>query len=69
MKKTEWISVNKRKPRADRLVLCCHNKDKWVVAGQIDEEGLWYNQFQDRYSDCNITVTHWMPLPKPFNLK
>ena len=60
-----WIDVNKRKPKVNQRVLCSHSKDKWVVAGHLATDGKWYNQFQDKYSDTDIIVTHWALLPKP----
>ena len=59
-----WIDIKKRKPKANRRVLCSNSEDKWVVAGHRATNGLWYNQFQDKHSDTDIIPTHWMPLPK-----
>ena len=63
-----WISVKKRKPKTDELVLLTNNEDPeylWVVCGYIDRYRQWYNQFEDREWDANIHPTHWMPLPEP----
>lgn len=64
---SEWISVKNRVPKSYEVVLVCNidskvKSNRWVCAGQINNEGYWCNQFDD--SD-HITVTHWMPLPEP----
>lgn len=61
----KWISVDERLPTIHQLVLCANLKHEWVVSGELGGNGLWYNQFQDKYSDPHIIVTHWQPLPSP----
>lgn len=61
----EWISTEKQLPKVNQRVLCSNINDKWVVAGYLATNKRWYNQFEDKTTDVDITVTHWMPLPKP----
>lgn len=60
-----WIDIKKRKPKVNERVLLSNAEDEWVVAGHLATNGLWYNQFQDKHSDSDIIVTHWMKLPNP----
>lgn len=60
-----WIKVSERLPEKNVVVLVGHKTDKWICAGQINDDGEWYNQFQDNLTDCEINPTHWQPLPEP----
>ncbi len=61
----EWISVDERLPNKNILVNVCNIKDGWTCSGQINNDNLWYNQWQDKTSDADIIPTHWKPLPTP----
>lgn len=73
---SEWIKIdhskgkNKSKPPVGELVLLGyqskgHPEDHWVVSGHRDRFGRYWNQFQDKHSDCEIYPTHYMPHPNP----
>lgn len=72
----KWISVEERLPENTDEVLACHNyeysepicviaycvKDKWFA----DDEGLEASNYDGGASiQLDVTITHWMPLPKP----
>lgn len=61
----EWISIDDELPKINRRILVANANDKWVVAGHRMNSGLFYNQFEDKFTDADIQPTHWMPLPKP----
>lgn len=54
MENQEWISVRKRKPEPNQLVIIAHVSDSedagWVCAGQLQVlnrySKKWYNQFE-----------------------
>lgn len=58
---TEWISVKDLKPKKGVLVIIAHAEDEWVCCGEYAGKNIWYNQF----SDDDVNVTHWQPLPNP----
>lgn len=53
----EWISIDERKPDDGQKVLTYSKSGKQNVARYIER----MNGF---IASGNITVTHWMPLPK-----
>jgi len=60
----EWISVEDRLPDNERRVAIVYKyKDSNIVKTYIGE----YNPFEKRWINTldDITITHWMPLPKP----
>jgi hypothetical protein len=61
----KWISVNDRLPDKHELVIVTNENDDWVCVGQINDDRLWYNQWESNlYGDADIIPTHWMSLPK-----
>lgn len=60
----EWVPASERLPEHNTDVLCTEAKDKWVSMGHYDAVVReWYDVRDD---DCTIRVTHWMPLPTPY---
>ena len=60
--KQEWISVDERLPKPNKLVLCIWKRegDGWNYGfARYQRENVWYvsNEGMPR-------VTHWMPLPE-----
>jgi Lar family restriction alleviation protein len=53
-----WISVKERLPEMFEIVLICDGET--VLTGSYQGDGDWLNIMDD-----DMTVTHWMPLPKP----
>ena len=64
MEYPQWISVKNKLPEKNELVIITHQEDKWVCAGQINNDKKWYNQWESKeQGDSDIIITHWMPLP------
>jgi hypothetical protein len=71
---SDWISVEDRMPPIDTKVLFMHfyrDEIQWISSGDLLEDGSFFDDKDDdvynsRYSD---TVTHWMPLPEPPEVK
>lgn len=65
----EWISVDERLPRVIGKYICCvKNKDgnTWTITADYSPEmKTWFGQF----GEVRNTVTHWMPLPEPPDMK
>jgi hypothetical protein len=63
--KMEWISVNDKLPgKGDPVLTCDINgicmDEREPVIGFIDEgDNKWYMT----WTECELTPTHWMPLP------
>ena len=60
----EWISVKDRMPEKGSSVLI-YSKEGKRAEGTYMGGGRW---MQYRWS-CYVTVTHWMPLPEPPEVK
>ena len=66
----EWISVEEKLPDTDDNVLViCNGEYKNIrfinaydLAAYDSDEDEW---ILDSYPEAVVTVTHWMPLPKP----
>ena len=66
----EWISVEEKLPDTDGNVLViCNGEYKNIrfinaydLAAYDSDEDEW---ILDSYPEAVVTVTHWMPLPKP----
>ena len=58
----EWISVKDRLPEANKdvIVFC---KTNWYDILQCNSSGDFYRSSVG--GTHKVTVTHWMPLPKP----
>jgi hypothetical protein len=67
----EWIKVSERLPDPAEydwvLVNIMFNEDGSYGVPNVAEyrKGEWWDFFDNKASDLDITVTHWMPLP-PF---
>lgn len=61
----EWISIEDSFPPEDENVLLANVDDQWVVCGQMNRNGNFYNQFKNGERGEKIRPTHWMPLPQP----
>ena len=67
----EWIKVSERLPDSAEydwvLVNIMFNEDGSFGIPNVAEyrKGEWWDFFDNKLSDLDITVTHWMPLP-PF---
>lgn len=62
----KWISVEERLPEGEEYVLCWYKDefgDEWSTVGL--KWGCAWDLDIDDNSGRNLTVTHWMPLPKP----
>lgn len=68
-KQREWISVEDRLPNVIGKYICCvKNKDgnTWTITADYSPEmKTWFGQF----GEVKNTVTHWMPLPEPPEMK
>lgn len=70
-KTAEWIKVSERLPDSVEydwvLVNIMFNEDGSFGVPNVAEcrKGEWWDFFDNKLSDLDITVTHWMPLP-PF---
>lgn len=75
-----WIPVAEALPSVEELVWLCGfgaiaSDVPEVTIGCLLDSGLWSDtngefwwaveQYKGRYYECDIEVTHWMPLPKP----
>lgn len=58
----KWISVNERLPEDGEPVLTCKNGNVDVEVYEKNRNG-W---IQGNWFWSMATVTHWMPLPKPY---
>ena len=66
----DWISVNDERPENNSFVIAIHpSKSKLAKNGQLVTL-LEYknNQFYNSYRSIQ-SVTHWMPLPEPPEIK
>lgn len=67
----EWINVSEMLPEPSEydwvLVNIMFNEDGSYGVPTVAEyrNGEWCDFFENKLSDLDITVTHWMPLP-PF---
>lgn len=67
----EWINVSEMLPEPSEydwvLVNIMFNEDGSYGVPTVAEyrKGEWLDFFDNKLSDLDITVTHWMPLP-PF---
>jgi hypothetical protein len=61
----DWVRGEDGLPETGQLVILANDIDKWVVAGELNKFGAWFNQFQDATTDTQIYPTHWRKLPSP----
>jgi hypothetical protein len=66
--KREWISVEDRLPEKDVDVWCFCFEDYQQIARYKDSKDWggegWSHHFKNVWGK-HLSVTHWMPLPKP----
>jgi hypothetical protein len=65
----EWISVSERLPEKDKYVIVFTEEhgESGIHCAAADEDGVWYPAHGDGW--MFPTVTHWMPLPEPPEVK
>lgn len=65
-----WISVEERLPLVSGRYICAvkdKNGHTWTVAGDYSlEMKKWFGLM---FGEIKNTVTHWMPLPEPPDMK
>jgi hypothetical protein len=60
-KATAWIPVTERLPEEDVEVWCAYKSNVFTA---YFKDGSWWVEINDE-DECEINVTHWMPLPQP----
>lgn len=64
-KQSEWISVTERMPEQEGTYLVCSCEyNQMMTRCSFYHDGVWWFGNFDNY-----TVTHWMPLPEPPEMK
>lgn len=62
-----WISVKDRLPEPGVRVLATHGK--YIDIASMSSSGTWGDPFDRAAFYSGRQVTHWMPLPKPPEVK